>query len=167
MFQRIVRVFKLDASVFEEVEHDHRATGQAALIVLIAGILSGLNGALLAIFNDNAVLGTLLGSIIWSLAGWFIWAAIAFVVGKYIFKGVADMGEMLRTMGFAFAPLWLSIIPCLGPLVGALWALSAGFIAIRQGLDLNNTKAVATTAIGFGVYIIGAILVGSLGLLPR
>jgi hypothetical protein len=69
------------------------------------------------------------------------------------------MGEMLRVLGYAQAPQLLAIIPCIGGLVGAIWALIAGFIAIRQGLDLDNTKAFLTALIGFGVVIVGYIII--------
>jgi hypothetical protein len=61
-------------------------------------------------------------------------------------------------IGFAYAPLILGIIPCLGGLVGSIWALIAGFVAVRQGLDFDNVKALLTVLIGFAVYFIGWLL---------
>lgn len=155
MFQRVIRVFKLEAGVFEEVEHNPAATGQAALVVLIAGILTGLGGAFAAMFNERAVLGTLVGSIIWMFVVWLLWSLIAYLVGVYLFKGQADLGEMLRTIGFGMAPLWLAVIPCLGGIIGAVWTFAAILIALRQGLDINFTKAVLTAIIGIVLFAIG------------
>jgi hypothetical protein len=62
---------------------------------------------------------------------------------------------MLRVIGFASAPLMLGIIPYFGGLIGALWAVTASFVAIRQGLDIDNIKAGATVIIGFVLYVIG------------
>lgn len=163
MFQRILKVFQLSPLVFEDVEHDRSAIGQAALVVLIAGILSGLGGAFGALFNERAVLGTLLGSIVWAFTAWFLWALIAYIIGVFLFHGTADLGEMLRTIGFGMAPLWLSIIPCLGGIVGAVWAFIAILIAIRQGLDFDNTKALLTAAVGAVIYLIGFALIQTLG----
>ena len=81
-------------------------------------------------------------------------------MGTSLFGGEADLGEMLRVIGFAYAPQFLGIIPCIGWLIGAIWTLIAGFIAVRQGLDLDNTKAFLTIVIGFVVYIVGAVIVG-------
>jgi uncharacterized membrane protein YeaQ/YmgE (transglycosylase-associated protein family) len=61
---------------------------------------------------------------------------------------------MLRVIGFAYLPMLLSIIPCIGGFIGIIWALAAGFIAIRQGLDLDNTKAFFTVVIGAVVYLV-------------
>jgi hypothetical protein len=83
-------------------------------------------------------------------------------VGTNLFGGKATVDEMLRVIGFAYAPQMLSIIPCIGGLVGWIWSLIAGFIAIRQGLDLDNTKAFLTVLVGFIVYVIGNIVVGAI-----
>ena len=74
-------------------------------------------------------------------------------VGTRLFKGQADLGEMLRVIGFAYLPMLLSIIPCIGGVIGILWTLTAGFIAIRQGLDLDNMKAFLTVLVGAVFYI--------------
>ncbi|MFZ2097061.1 MAG: hypothetical protein WAV05_10525 [Anaerolineales bacterium] len=57
-------------------------------------------------------------------------------------------------IGFAYSPLVLSIIPCVGWVIGVIWALAASLIAIRQGLDLDNKKAFLTMVIGAILYII-------------
>ena len=84
---------------------------------------------------------------------------MTYFVGTSLFDGVADMGEMLRVIGFAYAPQMLCIIPCIGGLVGAIWSLIAGFVAVRQGLDLDNTKAFLTIVIGFVVYLVGVFII--------
>ena len=42
MINRIKGVLFLDSEAFKEVEHDEKATGQAALIVIVASILAAL-----------------------------------------------------------------------------------------------------------------------------
>jgi hypothetical protein len=46
--------------------------------------------------------------------------------------------------------------------IGGIWSLIAGFIAIRQGLDLDNVKAALTVLVGFVFFVVGNILVGIL-----
>lgn len=67
---------------------------------------------------------------------------------------------MLRVIGFAQAPLALGIIPCIGTIIGLVWAFVASFIAIRQGLDLDDANTCLTIIVGFIVYIIGQALIG-------
>jgi hypothetical protein len=151
----MIGVLKLDVNTFEEVEHDQSATGQAALIVLIAAIIAGVgSGFFASSFGGGSFFGGFISTLIGALFGWILWSAVSYFVGTSIFKGQADLGEMLRVVGFAYTPQLLGIIPCIGGIVGAIWSLIAGFIAIRQGLDLDNTKAFLTIVVGFIAYII-------------
>jgi hypothetical protein len=55
-------------------------------------------------------------------------------------------------------------------LIGAIWALVAGFIAVREALDLDTGKTLITVLIGWAIIfaitvLIGAVLgVGAIGL---
>jgi hypothetical protein len=160
MFNRIIGVFKLDVSTFEEIEHDESATSQAALVVALVALLSGVGSGLSAQIGNGDFLKSFLFTLVWAFVGWFLWSAVSFFVGTSLFGGKATMSEMLRVIGYAQAPQLLAIVPCIGGLVGAIWALIAGFIAIRQGLDLDNTKAFLTALIGFGVLVVGYIIIG-------
>ena len=165
MFNRIMGVFKLDVNTFEEVEHDETATSQAAIVVGLVALLSALGSGLGASFSGSNFLTSFIGTFVWAFVGWFLWSGVSYLVGTSLFGGQATLGEMLRVLGFAQAPQLLGIIPCLGGLVGAIWALIASFIAIRQGLDLDNTKAFLTALIGFVVLMIGyAIIYSMLGI---
>jgi hypothetical protein len=158
MFNRIIGVFKLDVNNFEEIEHDEGATMQAAMVVALVAILSGLGSGMSASFSKGSFLGSFITTLIWAFVGWILWSAVSYFVGTSFFGGKATLAEMLRVIGFAQAPQLLAIIPCIGAVVGGIWALIAGFIAIRQGLDLDNTKAFLTALIGFGVFVIGYII---------
>jgi hypothetical protein len=57
----------------------------------------------------------------------------------------------------------LGFIPCVGGLagvVGAIWALVAGVIAVREALDFDTTKAVLTVIIGWVIVFAISIVVG-------
>ena len=159
LMQRLVGVFRLDARTFEEVEHDRSATGQAALVVALVALLTGLGSGLTTVLGTGAFFETFISIVIWSFLGWILWSLITYLVGTVLFAGRADMGEMLRVIGFASAPLMLGIIPCLGGIVGSLWTAAAAFVAIRQGLDLDNARALLTMLIGFIIYFIGYLVV--------
>lgn len=161
MVNRIIGVFRLDVNTFEEIEHDQSATGQAFLVVLLVALIAGIGSGLAAGFSDDrGFFGAFLGTLVSAVVGWVIWALVSWFVGTSFFGGQADVGEMLRVIGFAQAPQFLAIIPCIGALVGWIWSLIAGFIAIRQGLDLDNTKAFLTILIGFIFVIIVYAVIG-------
>jgi hypothetical protein len=154
MFARIIGVFKLSAATFEDIEHDTSLTLPAALIVVLVSLVSGLGNGLFNGFIHKTFFGGFLGSMISVLLGWLLWSAVTWFVGTRFFKGDADLGQMLRVIGFAYLPMLLSIIPCLGGLIGIVWTIAAGFIAIRQGLDIDDMKAFFTVGVGAFFYII-------------
>jgi len=52
-FNRIIRAAKLDANLYEEVEADKGALGQAAGVVVLSSIAAGLGAATTTGFNGN------------------------------------------------------------------------------------------------------------------
>jgi len=171
---RMIRAARLEVDLYEEVEADTEATSQAIAAVVIAALASGIGSALGSLFLRKGVAGFFGGLIlspIMAVIGYFIWAFLTYFIGVNLFGGTADYGEMLRTIGFAYAPNVLriaSFIPCVGWLValaGSIWALVAGVVAVRQALDFDTGKALLTCIIGWIIaLILSAMVSGALGL---
>jgi hypothetical protein len=168
MLDRIMRVIKLDKSVYAEVETDQMATSQAAIVVAVVAVLSAIGsgiGTLVSARGEGFILAFLV-AILSAFLGWLVWAAVTYFVGTSLFQGEATMGEMLRVIGFAQAPLMLNIlsfIPCLGPIISLaawLFSLYTGFLAIKEGLDLDTNKTIATVVIGWIVAFIVNLAIG-------
>ena len=162
MFNRIVGVFRLDSNIFEEIEHDPNATGQAALVVIIVALIAAFGSGIGALFFDGEFFPTLLSTLLSVLIGWVTWSVVTWFVGVNFFGGQADVGEMLRVIGFAYSPQVLGIIPCIGWPIGMVWSLIAGFVAMRQGLDLDNTKTFLTIILGFIGYILVTLIINAI-----
>lgn len=155
---RMIRAAKLDVNLFEEVEADKQATGQAMGVVVLASLAAGI-GSISAGGISGLVIGT-----VGALIAWFIWAFITYFVGTKILperQTSADYGELLRTIGFSSSPgllRILGIIPLLGSLiviVSSIWMLVAMIIAVRQALDYSSTlRAVVVCIIGWIMQII-------------
>ena len=159
MIDRLVGALKGDVAVYEEVEHDESATIQAAIIVIIAAILSGAGAAFQNSISDSdtsAGQGFLVG-LIAALLGWLVWAAATHFVGSRFFGAQSSVGEMLRVIGFAHVVLWLTIVPWVGWIAG-LWFLWVAFKAIRAGLDISTFATVIVVIIGFIIRVIANIL---------
>jgi hypothetical protein len=165
LINRIVGVFKLSARTFEEVENDPNATGQAALVVAVAAILIGLGAGFTTDVGTAEFFFTFLSIAVWAFVGWVVWSAITLFIGTRLLAGRADMGEMLRVIGFASAPLGLGIIPLIGGPVGVLWTAAAVFVAIRQGLDFTGARAMLTMVVGFLIYSLGYLIIYITGLI--
>jgi len=170
IWQRMVRAAKLEVNLYEEVERDTGANGQAFAVVLLVSVASGIGWAIAgAIAGEGIwVLGGFLIGIVTSVIGWLVWAAIAYWIGSTIFKGPetsATYGELLRTLGFAQSPGVLRLlvfIPFLGALIAFVvwvWVLVAGVIAVRQALDFSTGRAIGTVAVGWLIMIVINFLV--------
>jgi hypothetical protein len=165
--QRLVGAAALDRAIYEDVEADRGATGQAFVVVLVSSIaaglgLSGWNGAWvnLAFFSMVALLG------------WAAWALLTYAIGAHLLpepQTRADVGELLRTIGFATTPGLLRVLGIIAPIampvfaVTAVWMLIAMIVAVRQALDYTSTaRAVAVCFIGWVLAMIFAVGLGML-----
>ncbi|MCS7038910.1 MAG: Yip1 family protein [Anaerolineae bacterium] len=171
LLPRMVRAARLNAAFYNEVEADTSLNGQALLVVIIAAVASGLGGLLGGLFGGaglTAGITALIVGILLTVLGYYIWAYLTLLIGTRLFGGTADLGEMLRVIGYANTPNVLgffSFIPILGgliALVGSLWALVAGVIAVREALDFDTGKALLTVLIGWLVVFIISFLIGTL-----
>lgn len=152
MLARMLRVLKLDSSVYEEVEHDRGATAQAMLVVVLVSII----GALGKILGPGG-LKAAIGAAIAALFGWFLMSLVSLALGK-LFGGKADMGEVLRALGFAYVPQVFGIIPYIGTLLAFVLGIIAWVQALRASLDVSTGIAVLVAIISF-VLLAGLIVV--------
>jgi hypothetical protein len=162
--ERMIGAAKLETAIYEEVEHDPNAMGQAIGVIVLSAVASGI-GSL------GGGVSALVFGIVFALVGWFIWAGIIFLVGTKIMpepETKADLGQLLRTMGFAASPgvfNVLGIIPLFGWIVRIgvmIWQLVAMVIAVRAALDYKKTeKAVLVCVIGWVAYMAAVFLLTS------
>ena len=168
LLRRFLAVLALDPRVFEEVEADRRATWQAALVVLLSAVGAGIGNTGLGSEARAALLAVAAGSV----AAWAAWASLIYLLGTKVLpeRGTsADIGEVLRTLGFAAAPGALRAFEVFGgtrwfvlPLT-ALWMVAAMVVAIRQALDYSSTgRAIALSLLGWAVSFGVAVVVGLL-----
>jgi len=159
---RIIRAARLDVALYEEVEADKSALGQAMGVVVLSSIAAGIGSA-----SKAGLLGMAIGVVV-SLVGWYIWAYLTYFIGTRLFpepQTKADHGELLRTIGFSSSPgliRVLGIIPGLQSIVfpiAAIWMLVAMIIAVRQALDYSSTlRAIGVCAVGWIVQIVMFVL---------
>lgn len=150
---RIIRASKLDANLYEEVEADTGALGQAMAVVVLSGLAAGIGT-----FQSGGLKGVLVGTI-GAIIGWYIWAFLTYVIGTKILpeqQTSSSYGELLRTIGFSSSPgliRVLGVIPGISQLImfgAAIWMLVAMVIAVRQALDYKSTlRAVGVCIIGW------------------
>ncbi len=165
---RMIRAAKLDVQLYEAVEADRGAMGQATTVVVLSAVAAGVGGG-------RAGLVAIVFGTIAALVGWYVWAFLTYFIGTRLLpepQTRADHGELLRTIGFSSTPGVLrvfGIIPGLmSPvfLVTGLWMLVAMIIAVRQALDYSSTlRAVGVCLIGWlvqaAILVAVALLIGA------
>jgi hypothetical protein len=164
--ERMIRASRLESALYEEVEADKDALGQAMAVVVLSAVAGGL-----AVYPTGGMAG-IIGGTIGSLIAWYVWAFLTYFIGTRLLPAPAteaDFGQLLRTIGFASAPGIIRVVGMIRPLmpvvavISSLWMLTAMVIAVRQALDYTSTwRALAVCFIGWVVQ--GLLLLAVLSL---
>jgi hypothetical protein len=156
---RLIGALAIDPVIYEEVEADRSATGQALLVVVLSSLSAGI-GAFG--WGTGSLRGVLFITGL-ALLSWATWAVITFQIGTRLMPETetrADVGQLLRTIGFSAAPGMLRIfgivpgatLPAF--VITAIWMLVAMVVAVRQALDYKSTaRAVAVCGLGWVLSI--------------
>ena len=163
--QRAIGAARLEVPVFEEIEADRQATGQALAVVVLSSMAAGI-GLTSSFFN-----APVLHRVMLALLLWVFWATATYIVGVYLMpepQTQTSVGELLRTIGFAASPgilRILGVIPALGDVIYGLstaWMLVAMVIAIRQALDYRSTgRAIVVCLVTWTLALIVTAMAGA------
>jgi hypothetical protein len=150
--ERILGVFKLQTAVYDAISRDPGAGIQAALVVALVAVFLALGNRISPIFGDLGVAANFSIAMAWTFFSWILWTGILAISARLISDQRVSFNQLLRVIGFAYAPQTLAILPWFGALLGAFWSLAAIFVAVRQVLAVNNRKATLTLIIGLTLY---------------
>lgn len=145
---------------------DRRATLEAGLIVTLVGVTTAIGYR-----TDVAV------AIVAALTGWVgLTATIWYITNRFMSPASSrvDVEPLLRTIGFASAPVALGIVHfiwALGPFlggIGTLWSFIATAFAVRHTTHLGWLRALALTiGGGIAVNVVGIIVSVLTGIHPQ
>jgi len=165
--QRLIGAAALDAAIYEDVEADRSATAQAFAIVLLSSIAGGVGATGITLGAVNVAFFSMV-----ALLAWAGWALVTYTIGVHLLpepQTRADVGELMRTIGFASTPGLLRVLGVMSPLakpvfaLTTLWMLAAMIVAVRQALDYTSTaRAVAVCVVGWVLAIAFAVAFGLL-----
>jgi len=166
--RRLMGAAMLDVATYEDVEADRSATSQALAVVVFSSLAAGIGArgssggaATFAFFATASVM---------ALVTWAAFALITFEIGGRILPTAdtrVDVGELLRTLGFAATPGLFQIfgifpratVPVFT--VAIVWALAASIVAVRQALDYTSTRrALAVCGLGLLLLLTIAFVLG-------
>lgn len=176
---RIMRLARLDTSVFDEVRDDQNELIPALVVAAVSTLLMGIGTWLWFLVGvdsqyrpDNLFLNTFLLGSVFTVAMFAVWVLIAYVVLVQMYKLQVDLNALLRTMGYAAAPLALGLlgfIPVLYPVfwivpVAALLVTSA--FAVQSASGASSTQVMAANLVGFTVMVLVLGIIASSGDAP-
>jgi hypothetical protein len=168
----LLRLAKLDLTVFDDVKDDVSATVPTLTVAVVASFLSGLGSWLWWTFEDFPDAGEvffksfLIGSIL-QVGVWFLWVYVAAMILSRGLGVAADLNRLLRTMALAFAPMAIAVlmlisfftIPFGVIAVAATFGLT--FVAIQAATDAEPQQVMLANVVGFVVFAV------SLGILAN
>lgn len=174
LWQRLLRVARLDATAFLEVRDDPTATWPAFIVVVVASFLSGIGGWLLYLENvpslagdstrffvRSAIAGTFLEVVLW-----FVWVFITMFLLQRFWKRQVNFESLVRTMGLAYFPVGFSLLMVIHwiatpvALISLAAAVLLSGVAVEASTEAEPSEVLLANLAGFVVF---AIVLGLLG----
>lgn len=165
VLNRIMRLAKLDTTVFDEVKDDINETIPAVVVAALSWLLAGIGAWLYwtvatdiepeNIFLNTVLLGTIFGAVLYFAA-----IAIAYVVIVQLYKVQADIQSMIRTGGYAAIPMAacvLMLLPVLWPvfaIVPLALLLVMMIYAVQASTNADSSQVVVASMLGFTVMVL-------------
>jgi hypothetical protein len=177
--RRMIGVAAFDPSAYEELRDDPAATLYAVAVVVGATLIAAIGGLLWALvaaappeiyevdIRRFILRSVLLGSV-FQIGLWFVWVGMTWFYLRSIFLlPDVDLSRLLRTMGFAFAPMALQlllIIPVLEFPVGMIavgTTVGCSVLAVRAATGATPGQALVATVMGFAIFALGLGMLGT------
>jgi hypothetical protein len=187
MLDRIMGVITLKPSVYRQIADDTSATGQAATIVVIVAVITGLFNGLVRVAPDGStspsLIGALLGAVVTVILALIAWGVSAWILATVagMLGGKTDTSEMLRVTGYVevfnlvsilnVVILFSAALSCVTSILGLVVAILGiiGFvIGVREAAEFSTGRAIVAAIvaglieffiIGLGTVILTFLLV--------
>lgn len=176
IFDRLRRLASFDSTVFGEIVDDVSLTLSAYLIAIGAIMLAAIGGWLALIVDVDglstgriAVREFLLGSVL----AFVFWLAAVFVVRMVLqstFRRQVNHNALIRTMGYATAPLagaLLMPVPELSFAVGLVsivaWFMLSSAAVEQAAPDASRREALVASGVGLGLFVVAMSLLAEAG----
>ena len=172
IINRLVRLAKLDTTVFDEVRDDANGLVPAVIIAAVSSLLAGLGAFMFwkavaagtpdSAFVNQVILGSIFMAVMYGVA-----ALVVYVVMAQLFKVQVDLQALARTMGYAAFPLafcLLMFIPILWPvfaIVPLALVLVTMIYAVQSATGAESSQVVIASLIGFAVFVLVLGLISS------
>jgi len=167
IINKLLRLARLDTTVFDEVRDDANELIPAMIVAGVSALLAGLGATLFFVVlwdsnyqPDSVWLNSFILGGIFLAALYLVWVLIAYVVLVQVYKASAELQSLIRTMGYAAAPLALCVlmfIPILWPIF-AIVPLALLFVmtiyATQSVTNADSTQVVMANLAGMTVMVL-------------
>src|SRR5260370_8721260 len=153
MLDRMVKSARLDQDTFLDLKEDSSATGQALIVLALAGASFGIG--FVSLIGYRAVVPLLLGATfgaIFSIVLGFVCLFLTILVGTRIFHRTSTYWSLPRpsfsptSPGLVFLIILIpvSVVPDIARAVGVAWIAISTVLAIRAALGLDTQRSFLT-----------------------
>lgn len=172
VINHLVRLAKLDTTVFDEVRDDANELIPAIVITVVSALLAGLGAFMFwkavaagtpdSAFVNQVILGAIFLAVMYGVA-----VLVVYVVMAQLFKVQVDLQALVRTMGYAAFPLAFSLlmfIPIVWPvfaIVPLALLLVTMIYAVQSATGAESNQVVIASLIGFAVFVLVLGLISS------
>jgi len=168
------RLARLDLTVFEDIRSSPPATTSAIGVVFAASVMAGIGSWLWAVewspieATDVFIRSLVIGSILQTLA-WFIWVYLVFLVLARAYGTRTDFAELIRTMGYAFSPMALSVLIWVEGFTVPFGVISISstvllsFFAMQAASSAEPRQALVANLAGFTVFAVVMGVLANIG----
>ena len=166
VMNRLLRLVKLDTTVFDEVRDDTNELIPALVIAAISSLLAGLGSAMwwkvipdLGGDRDSLWVNQFILGSVFMFVMLVVIALVVYVIMAQMYKVQTDVQSLIRTVGYASFPMALSLlmfVPLLWPIfaIVPLALLMVMLIyAVQSATSAESSQVVMATLIGFVVFV--------------
>ena len=154
-------VLRLSADVFKTIPTLSYSLPAALLVVFAAGFFQSLSQIVVLFINQVRPLRfvlSLLISALFSVVGYGFWALSTWSILSLVFDAQLSFLEMLRTLGFSYAPLAVFGATVMLPYFGggifvvlSIWTLLALVVGLESLTEMSRWDAFASGVLGWVV----------------
>lgn len=166
LLDRMMQSARLDSTNFLSLKEDPTATGQALVVLALAGTSFGIGFTIsLGVRDMWLLLGALVGAVIGIALG-FVWVSLTLLIGTRVFHATSDYWSLARPIFFASSPgpvfllmsIPVSFVADIARAVGVAWIAISTVVAAKAALGIDTQRSLLTfslvtllVAIGYGL----------------
>lgn len=139
MFNRILRAFRNDVSVYGELKGNSEFASESWVVLAISIVVSAVLATLTGIGNGTSfgIFSGLVSALV-GILGYLVLVSLAWFIGTKLAKGTGSFTDIRVAMAYAYCiPTILTYIPYIG-LIASLWLLVTASSAIRETLGIGK-----------------------------